>query len=45
MNTKRHTEYTTPHVDVVMVAVEQGFESSSSQLPEYEEDDDVIVIG
>lgn len=45
MNTNRHIEYTTPQVEVVMVAVESGYNSSSSQLPEYDEDGDVIVIG
>ena len=37
--------YLAPEVDVVEIAVEQGFSGSVGQLPEYKEDDDVIVIG
>lgn len=38
-------QYHTPKVDVLKIAIEQGFSSSGSQLPEYDEDNDVIVIG
>lgn len=37
--------YLAPEVDVLKVAVEQGFIGSVDQLPEYDEDDDVIEIG
>lgn len=37
--------YLAPEVDVLEIAVEQGFSSSMGQLPEYNDDDDVIVIG
>ena len=42
----KHTEqekYLAPEFEVVAVEVEQGF--SGSQLPEYKEDDDHIVLG
>ena len=41
----KHTEqadYLSPDFDIVAVEVERGF--SDSQLPEYEEDDDHIVL-
>lgn len=38
-------EYLAPDVEVVEAIVEQGFEGSGGQLPDYEEDDDVIIIG
>ena len=37
--------YLAPEIDILTIAVEEGFSGSSGQLPEYEEDDDVIIIG
>lgn len=37
--------YLAPEVEVIEAIVEQGFEGSGGQLPDYEEDDDVIIIG
>ena len=50
MSTKQQKNYLTPEVEVLETVVELGFvgsggESSDSQLPEYDEDDDVITIG
>lgn len=42
---RKNEIYTAPDVDVLEVAVEQGFIGSGGQLPDYEEDDDVIVVG
>lgn len=43
MTQTEQQHYLAPEFEVVMVGVEQGF--SDSQLPEYEEDDDHIVLG
>ena len=43
MRHNKPEEYLTPEFEVVAVEVEQGF--SGSQLPEYKEDDDHIVLG
>ena len=45
MSIDQHIEYITPHVEVVMIAIENGYAGSGGQLPEYDEDGDVIVIG
>ena len=37
--------YIAPEIDVLYIVVEQGFVGSTGQLPEYEEDDDVIILG
>lgn len=37
--------YLAPEIDFLTIAVEEGFSTSEGQLPEYEEDDDVIIIG
>lgn len=42
---KRNELYLAPEVDVLEIAVEEGFIGSTGQLPEYEEDEDVIEIG
>lgn len=42
---KKNELYLAPEVDVLEIAVEQGFSASGGQLPEYKDDDDVIVIG
>ena len=43
MKHNKQEEYLAPEFEVVAVEVEQGF--ISSQLPEYEEDDDHITLG
>lgn len=43
MKHNKQDEYLAPEFEVVAVEVEQGF--SDSQLPEYKEDDDHIVLG
>ena len=42
MKHNKQDEYLAPEFEVVVVEVEQGF--SDSQLPEYEEDDDHIIL-
>lgn len=37
--------YLPPEMDMLTFAVEEGFSGSGGRLPEYEEDDDVIIIG
>ena len=37
--------YLTPEIEVLYIVVEQGFVGSTGQLPEYEEDDDEIILG
>lgn len=37
--------YLAPEIDFLTIAVEEGFSISEGQLPEYKEDDDVIIIG
>ena len=37
--------YSAPAVEYYSMQVEQGFATSGGQLPEYKEDDDVIIIG
>ena len=43
MKHDKQGDYLVPEFEVVAVEVEQGF--SGSQLPEYKEDDDHIVLG
>ncbi|MBO5855041.1 MAG: hypothetical protein J6Q62_00070 [Alistipes sp.] len=38
-------DYLTPEIEVLYIVVEQGFVGSTGQLPEYEEDDDEIILG
>ncbi len=45
MQNFEHLYYLAPEVEIIEVAVEYGFEGSRGQLPDYEEDDDVIIIG
>lgn len=42
MKHNKQEEYLAPEFEVVAVEVEQGF--SGSQLPEYKEDDDHIIL-
>ena len=37
--------YSAPAVEYYSIQVELGFATSSGQLPEYKEDDDIIIIG
>ena len=37
--------YLAPEIEVLYIVVEQGFVGSTGQLPEYEEDDDEIILG
>ena len=37
--------YSAPAVEYYSMQLEQGFATSGGQLPEYKEDDDVIIIG
>ena len=37
--------YLAPEIAVLYIALEQGFVGSTGQLPEYEEDDDDIILG
>ena len=37
--------YLAPEIEVLSIYAERGFSASSPQLPQYKEDDDVIVIG
>jgi hypothetical protein len=37
--------YFAPEIEVLYIVVEQGFVGSTGQLPEYEEDDDEIILG
>ena len=37
--------YLTPEIEVLSIYAERGFSASSPQLPQYKEDDDIIVIG
>ena len=37
--------YLAPEIAVLYIVVEQGFVDSTGQLPEYEEDDDEIILG
>ena len=43
MTQTEQQHYLAPEFEVLDIEVEQGF--SDSQLPEYEEDDDHIVLG
>lgn len=38
-------EYIAPSVDILEIVVEQILAVSGGQLPEYEEDDDIIILG
>jgi hypothetical protein len=37
--------YLAPEIEMLDIDVEHGFSGSVGQLPEYEEDDDVIILG
>ena len=37
--------YLAPEIEVQSIYVERGFSVSSPQLPQYKEDDDIIIIG
>ena len=41
----KQKDYFAPEFDVFDTNIEQGFGVSGGQLPEYEEDDDVIILG
>ena len=43
MDSKFFLSYLAPDAEVVTVAVERGF--NGSQLPDYDEDDDIIILG
>lgn len=45
METVKRGGYIRPEIEILTIVVEQGFVGSTGQLPEYEEDDDVIVLG
>ena len=45
MNKSKLRCYLSPEMEVNYVVVEQGFSLSTSQLPNYKEDDDIIIIG
>ena len=45
MNRNEQRVYLAPEIEVLYIVVEQGFVGSTGQLPEYEEDDDEIVLG
>ena len=45
MTLQEQRDYFTPEIAVLYIAVEQGFVGSTGQLPEYEEDDDEIILG
>lgn len=38
-------DYLAPEIEALYIVVEQGFVGSTGQLPEYEEDDDEIILG
>ena len=42
--TYRKNKYKTPEIESYSIRAEVGFIGSDPQLPEYEEDDNVIVI-
>ena len=45
MDSKFYFAYLAPDAEVVAIAVERGFNGSGSQLPDYDEDDDIIILG
>jgi hypothetical protein len=45
MTLHKQRDYLTPEIEVLYIVVEQGFVGSTGQLPEYEEDDDEIILG
>lgn len=45
MQSNQSRDYLTPEIEMLDIDVEQGFSGSGGQLPEYEEDDDVIILG
>lgn len=45
MTLHKQRGYLTPEIEVLYIVVEQGFVGSTGQLPEYEEDDDEIILG
>ena len=38
-------EYLAPGIDMLEIVVEQVIAISGGQLPEYDEDDDIIILG
>lgn len=45
MTKHKQRDYLAPEIEMLDIDVEQGFSGSGGQLPEYEEDDDVIILG
>lgn len=45
MTKHKQRDYLAPEIEMLDIDVEQGFSDSGGQLPEYEEDDDVIILG
>ena len=45
MNKSKLRCYLTPEIEALSIYTEKGFSASCSQLPQYKEDDDVIIIG
>lgn len=45
MTKHKQRDYLAPEIEMLDIEVEQGFSGSGGQLPEYEEDDDVIILG
>lgn len=45
MTKHKQRDYLAPEIEMLDIDVEQGFSGSVGQLPEYEEDDDVIILG
>lgn len=48
MKTNKRQEYLNPEIEISEVVVELGFAvtgGDKEQLPEYEEEDDIIIIG
>ena len=45
MKQTKQQHYLAPEIEVLYIVVEQGFVGSTGQLPEYEEDDDEIILG
>lgn len=45
MTKHKQRDYLAPEIEMLYIGVEQGFSGSVGQLPDYEEDDDVIILG
>lgn len=45
MTLQEQRDYFTPEIEVLYIVAEQGFVGSTEQLPEYEENDDEIILG